>query len=233
MPISYLQSDSCVFPPVSQALKEPDGLLAIGGDLSPERLLMAYRNGIFPWFNQEDPILWWSPDPRAVLFPDRLHISRSMKRFLRHLPYRITLNHAFAAVIQHCAIARDETWITPDIQRAYIHMHMQGYAHSVEVWLENELVGGLYGIGMGQIFCGESMFSLYPNASKCALIAFCHYFTAHGGKLLDCQVLNSHTQSLGAENIPRESFIALLTRFQSIPLSASYEHRTLDSYAIS
>lgn len=154
-------------------------------------------------------ILWWSPDPRAVLFPEDLHISRSMRRFIRHCPYRFTLNHAFADVISACATERDEgTWIGRDVQQAYCQLHALGHAHSLEVWLENELVGGLYGVAVGAVFCGESMFSRADNASKSALMVFCHHFTQHGGELIDCQVLNAHTASLGAVEIPRNFFFA-------------------------
>lgn len=152
-------------------------------------------------------ILWWSPDPRAVLFPEDLHISRSMRRFLRRCPYHFTLNHAFEDVVRACASQRDEgTWIGDDVQQAYCQLHALGHAHSVEVWLENELVGGLYGIAVGSLFCGESMFSRADNASKSALMVFCHHFTHHGGELIDCQVLNAHTASLGAIEIPRNFF---------------------------
>ncbi len=155
------------FPSPELALREPNGLLALGGDLTAPRLLAAYQRGIFPWFNPGEMILWWSPDPRAVLFPEDLHISRSMRRFIRHCPYRFTLNHAFADVISACATERDEgTWIGRDVQQAYCQLHALGHAHSLEVWLENELVGGLYGVAVGAVFCGESMFSRADNASK-------------------------------------------------------------------
>ncbi|ACY58122.1 leucyl/phenylalanyl-tRNA--protein transferase [Yersinia pestis] len=166
-------------------------------------------------------ILWWSPDPRAVLFPEDLHISRSMRRFIRHCPYRFTLNHAFADVISACATERDEgTWIGRDVQQAYCQLHALGHAHSLEVWLENELVGGLYGVAVGAVFCGESMFSRADNASKSALMVFCHHFTQHGGELIDCQVLNAHTASLGAVEIPRNFFLQQLSQLQFSPLPA-------------
>lgn len=166
-------------------------------------------------------ILWWSPDPRAVLYPEDLHISRSMRHFLRNCPYRFTLNHAFEDVIRACATLRDEgTWIGDDVQQAYCHLHTLGHAHSVEVWLENELVGGLYGISVGSLFCGESMFSRANNASKSALMVFCHHFTRHGGELIDCQVLNAHTASLGAIEIPRNFFLQQLSQLQFSPLPA-------------
>ena len=181
-------------------------MLAIGGDLTAPRLLAAYERGIFPVLAGE-AILWWSPDPRAVLFPAEFHLNRSLKRFLRHDPFRITLNHDFAAVIAACAHRPDEgTWIGPEVQRAYQHLHRLGYAHSVEVWQDDQLVGGMYGVAQGALFCGESMFSRVTNASKCALMAFCRHFAAYGGELIDCQVLNAHTARLGAREIPRRQF---------------------------
>ncbi len=209
MRVTQLSSQSFIFPSPELALREPNGLLALGGDLTAPRLLAAYQRGIFPWFNPGEMILWWSPDPRAVLFPEDLHISRSMRRFIRHCPYRFTLNHAFADVISACATERDEgTWIGRDVQQAYCQLHALGHAHSLEVWLENELVGGLYGVAVGAVFCGESMFSRADNASKSALMVFCHHFTQHGGELIDCQVLNAHTASLGAVEIPRNFFLS-------------------------
>ncbi len=173
MRVTQLSSQSFIFPSPELALREPNGLLALGGDLTAPRLLAAYQRGIFPWFNPGEMILWWSPDPRAVLFPEDLHISRSMRRFIRHCPYRFTLNHAFADVISACATERDEgTWIGRDVQQAYCQLHALGHAHSLEVWLENELVGGLYGVAVGAVFCGESMFSRADNASKSALMVF-------------------------------------------------------------
>lgn len=219
--VTQLSSQSFIFPSPELALREPNGLLALGGDLTAPRLLAAYQRGIFPWFNPGEMILWWSPDPRAVLFPEDLHISRSMRRFIRHCPYRFTLNHAFADVISACATERDEgTWIGRDVQQAYCQLHALGHAHSLEVWLENELVGGLYGVAVGAVFCGESMFSRADNASKSALMVFCHHFTQHGGELIDCQVLNAHTASLGAVEIPRNFFLQQLSQLQFSPLPA-------------
>ncbi len=221
MRVTQLSSQSFIFPSPELALREPNGLLALGGDLTAPRLLAAYQRGIFPWFNPGEMILWWSPDPRAVLFPEDLHISRSMRRFIRHCPYRFTLNHAFAEVISACATERDEgTWIGPDVQRAYCQLYASGHAHSLEVWLGNELVGGLYGVAVGAVFCGESMFSRADNASKSALMVFCHHFTHHGGELIDCQVLNAHTASLGAVEIPRNFFLQQLSQLQFSPLPA-------------
>ncbi|WP_159564618.1 leucyl/phenylalanyl-tRNA--protein transferase [Budvicia diplopodorum] len=215
MPITQLHPESIVFPPVEYALKEPNGLLALGGDLSPERLMSAYQNGIFPWFSPDDPILWWSPDPRAVLIPQELHISRSMKKFLRKTQFQVTINSAFEDVIVACSNERSEgTWIVPDIQRSYFQLHQRGIAHSVEVWEEDTLVGGLYGVGQGLIFCGESMFSRRDNASKFALYALCQHFVNYGGKLIDCQILNDHTESLGAIEIPRSDYLHFLNKLQ-------------------
>ncbi|WP_435954403.1 leucyl/phenylalanyl-tRNA--protein transferase [Dryocola sp. BD626] len=215
MRLIQLSRDSIAFPSPEGALREPNGLLALGGDLSPARLLMAYQRGIFPWFSPGDPILWWSPDPRAVLFPEHFHVSRSMKRFHNRSPYRVTLNHAFEQTIAGCADDRSEgTWITHDIVEAYTRLHELGYAHSIEVWEGDELVGGMYGVIQGALFCGESMFSRRENASKTALLVFCQHFLRHGGKLIDCQVLNSHTASLGAIEIPRRDYLRYLATFR-------------------
>ena len=199
MRLVQLSRHSIAFPSPEGALREPNGLLALGGDLSPARLLMAYQRGIFPWFSPGDPILWWSPDPRAVLWPEQFHLSRSMKRFHQRSPYRVTLNHAFGEVIEGCASDRDEgTWITSSIVRAYHQLHELGHAHSIEVWQE-------------ALFCGESMFSRAENASKTALLVFCQDFAHSGGKLIDCQVLNNHTASLGAVDIPRRDYLDYLS----------------------
>lgn len=220
MRIVKLSPQSLAFPSPESALRDPNGLLAIGGDLTAPRLLAAYERGIFPWYSPGEAILWWSPDPRAVLFPTEFHLNRSLKRFLRHDPFRITLNHDFAAVIAACAHRPDEgTWIGPEVQRAYHHLHRLGYAHSVEVWQDNQLVGGMYGVAQGALFCGESMFSRVTNASKCALMAFCRHFAAYGGELIDCQVLNAHTARLGAREIPRRQFLQQLSTLQRRPLA--------------
>lgn len=211
MRLVQLSRHSIAFPSPEGALREPNGLLALGGDLSPARLLMAYQRGIFPWFSPGDPILWWSPDPRAILCPETFHVSRSMKRFHHHSPYRVTLNYAFGRVIAGCAEDRHEgTWITTGIVQAYHRLHELGHAHSLEVWRGEELVGGMYGVSLGALFCGESMFSRAENASKTALLVFCEQFNRHGGKLIDCQVLNSHTASLGAVEIARRDYLEQL-----------------------
>lgn len=189
------------------------GLLAVGGDLSSERLLAAYREGIFPWYSEGEPLLWWSPDPRFVLFPKELRVSRSMRQFLKKQPFRITFDHAFRSVIAACGKPRpgqDGTWITQAMQEAYIALHELGYAHSVEVWQEGSLVGGLYGISIGRAFFGESMFSTSANASKAALITLVSGRPDLDFNLIDCQVETPHLGSLGARPIPRREFIALL-----------------------
>ncbi|SLM62977.1 MULTISPECIES: leucyl/phenylalanyl-tRNA--protein transferase [Dickeya] len=221
MLLPELSPFSLAFPNPQTALRDPNGLLAFGGDLSPERLLIAYSQGIFPWFSPPDPILWWSPDPRAVLFPGEFHLSRSMKKCIRRAPYQVTLNHAFSAVIAACASERDEgTWISDEMVQAYLQLHQTGHAHSVEVWRGQQLVGGLYGIAQGGLFCGESMFSRADNASKFALAAFLSHFTDCGGQLIDCQVLNPHTASLGARELPRRAFLTRLPSLQQIRLKA-------------
>lgn len=205
------------FPDPHTALREPDGLLAAGGDLSPARLLYAYRHGIFPWYSAGQPILWWCPDPRAVMFPDDLRISRSLCKILRRHNYQVTLDRAFVQVMQACAETRRNqpesgTWITPAMQLAYNQLHQLGYAHSAEVWVDGELAGGLYGIAMGSIFFGESMFSRRANASKIALVWLTQQLTAWGYKMLDCQVTSAHLQRLGSVSIPRSEFLTLLRR---------------------
>ncbi len=205
--------DTSPFPDVSLALREPDGLLAIGGNLSVTRLLNAYRSGIFPWYSAGQPVLWWSPDPRSVLFPDKLQVSRSMRKELRRNAFTLTLDHAFNAVVRSCAQPRANsrgTWITPDILRAYGQLHQQGYAHSVEAWQQGKLVGGLYGVALGRIFFGESMFHTVDNASKAAFIACTGYLRRQGCVLIDCQVQSQHLDSLGAELLPRERFVQML-----------------------
>lgn len=210
------QDTSYQFPDISLALDEPDGLLAVGGDLSPARLLAAYRHGIFPWFNHEQPILWWSPNPRTVLFPSRLHVSRSLRKTLRKQPFNVTADTAFAKVIEACSAPRaDEagTWITGEMKQAYQHLAELGHAHSVECWRDGELVGGLYGIGIGKVFFGESMFSRMRDASKVAYVYLVRQLEQWGYALVDCQVHSAHLESLGAENIDRETFRDLLNRW--------------------
>lgn len=208
MPVFSL-SHKLAFPPVHLASEE--GLLAVGGDLSPERLILAYRNGIFPWYNPGEPILWWSPDPRLVLFPKELHISRSLRRVLRKGRFQITFNTRFREVIAACARARrptgEGTWITPEMEAAYCRLNDMGYAHSVEAWQAGQLAGGLYGVALGRCFFGESMFARTSNASKVAFVTLVKRLDALDFKLVDCQVHTQHLVSLGAREIPRKDFL--------------------------
>lgn len=205
--IPWLQRPA--FPPVESALSEPNGLLAVGGELSPEWLLTAYRHGVFPWFSADQPILWWSPDPRLVLFPQKLRISRSLRRTLRQGRYEIRFDTAFRDVVARCAAPRGSdpgTWITVEMQEAYQRMHELGYAHSVESWADDELVGGLYGIALGRAFFGESMFSRRPDASKVALAHLVQYLKQQEFAVIDCQMTTPHLLSLGAEEMSRRDF---------------------------
>ncbi|MFK7952851.1 MAG: leucyl/phenylalanyl-tRNA--protein transferase [Ekhidna sp.] len=210
MPI-YRLSEDLIFPSVNGA---EDGVVAIDGDLSSERLMLAYRSGIFPWYNEDQPIVWWSPDPRFVLFPDRLHISRSMKRILKKEEFKVTFNRDFEGVISQCKQVfregQEGTWITEEMKEAYINLFELGHAKSVEVWKEEKLVGGMYGVDLGKVFCGESMFSTVSNASKVALISFVEKFKKEGGQLFDCQVHSYHLETLGAEEISRKEFMKWL-----------------------
>lgn len=215
--LSFLNHELERFPSPEYALSDPNGLLAIGGDLQPIRLLAAYYEGIFPWFNADDPILWWSPDPRAVFVPGSIKISRSMRKFLKKQDWQYTINHSFEQVIQGCSKPRskqDGTWITNDIQSAYLALHEQGHAHSVEVRQDGELIGGLYGLVIGQVFCGESMFHTHTNASKAAMIVLHQHLLRNGFKLIDAQVMNPHLDTLGAKAIKRVDFLKLLKRFR-------------------
>jgi len=201
------------FPPVRSALTEPNGLLAAGGDLSPERLLEGYRRGIFPWYSEGDPILWWSPDPRMVLFPAEFKISRSLAKILRNRRYETRFDSAFADVIASCAAPRKGapgTWIGEAMIDAYLELHRLGYAHSVETWIDGELAGGLYGVAMGGVFFGESMFSRVRDASKIALSALVAHLKSGGFGLIDCQMHTLHLETLGAREIPRARFSRLL-----------------------
>ena len=208
----YYVFNDLFFPPVSEA--DEEGILAIGGDLDPERLKLAYKSGIFPWFNEGDPILWWSPDPRMVLFLDELIVSKSMRNILNRNQFKVTLNQNFAAVISNCQnIKRDGqngTWISNEMIDAYCKLNEQGIAKSVEVWQDEVLVGGLYGIDLGHVFCGESMFSKVSNASKVAFIALVNYLQKENYKLLDCQVYNPHLESLGCREVDREEFMSII-----------------------
>lgn len=205
----YRLNDELWFPPVEEA--EDCGLLAVGGDLSPERLLLAYSLGIFPWYNQGEPLLWWSPDPRCVLFPDEVHVSRSLRRTMRRDTYRISFNENFAGVIYWCRGLRagldgSGTWITPEMRSAYLRLHELGFAHSVECWEDDELIGGLYGVAIGRCFFGESMFSRRNNASKIVLVKLMEYLRKKDFVLLDCQQTTDHLLSMGAREISRGYF---------------------------
>jgi leucyl/phenylalanyl-tRNA--protein transferase len=209
-----LHDDSgTAFPPTSEALDSPNGLLAWGGDLRPERLLTAYRSGIFPWYSQGQPILWWSPAPRCVIFPAKVHLSRRTRRRYNSGIYRLTADSVFAEVVSACAGPRDYdsgTWITGDMLEAYVRLHQSGHAHSLEVWENEILVGGIYGLALGSVFFGESMFGRRTDASKIALVALCRHLHGQGYGLLDCQVGNPHLFSMGAEEISRRAFETLL-----------------------
>ena len=213
MPIYWLRKDDTGFPHPNTA--SPDGLLAVGGDLSAERLLTAYNRGIFPWYSAGDPILWWSPDPRFVLYPAELRVSKSMRPYFNQRKYRVTYDTAFAEVIAACGAiprhGRIATWITPEMKAAYIRLHRLGYAHSVEVWADDELVGGLYGIALGRVFFGESMFARATNASKFGFITLVRDLERRGYELIDCQQQTAHLARLGARAITRDRFLEILT----------------------
>lgn len=211
--LTLLDSRNPQFPPATQALDNPEGLLAAGGNLEPDTLLRAYHSGIFPWYSSDQPILWWSPDPRCVIDPGEFHASRSLARSLRRKPWRFTVDRAFDVVIQYCAATRadtDGTWITEEMIQAYMRLRHSGHAHSVEVWLDGKLVGGLYGVRVGALFCGESMFSLVNDASKLALWHLCQLCEASDIRLIDCQLPTPHLMSLGAKPMARRDFIARL-----------------------
>ncbi len=215
-----LNQHSLRFPPVDRA--SPEGLLAVGGDLRPKRLLAAYRQGIFPWYNEGEPILWWSPNPRAVLFPEKLHVSRSLTRRLRPNVFTVTLDTCFRAVMEECAGPRPQypeggTWITGEMLEAYTHLHELGYAHSVETWQGDCLVGGLYGVAIGGAFFAESMFTKVDDASKVALVRLVRQLHAWSFRLVDCQQSSPHVMRFGAEEIPRKDFIHHLTQALTLP----------------
>jgi leucyl/phenylalanyl-tRNA--protein transferase len=201
------------FPPVSEALTEPNGLLAAGGDLEPERLLAAYRQGIFPWYQEGQPILWWSPDPRAVLMPDALKVSRSLRRSLKKRRFEFRVDTAFERVVAACAEPRGYgggTWITAETAAAYERLHRLGWAHSFETWADGLLVGGLYGVGIGRVFFAESMFTRVTDASKVALVHGVDLLRSRNIELVDCQVASAHTRSLGVVDVPRSEFLSLI-----------------------
>lgn len=212
------------FPPVDLALRQPNGLLAIGGNLAPERIVNAYRAGVFPWYSADQPILWWSPDPRSVLFPQHLRVSRSLRKTMRQERFLITMDRAFDQVIGHCAMAerpgQDGTWIVSNMVEAYRRLHNMGFAHSVEAWQSGTLVGGLYGIAIGRVFFGESMFSKVSDASKVAFVQFVGALEQWGYQLIDCQIETDHLNRFGAQNVPRREFVALLQRWCREPPAA-------------
>jgi leucyl/phenylalanyl-tRNA--protein transferase len=203
------------FPPVERALHDPNGLLAAGGDLSPERLIDAYSRGIFPWFGEDDPLLWWSPDPRMVLFTAELHVSRSLRKVLRSGRFTVTFDTAFRDVMRGCAEPRDGqegTWITPAMVHAYTQLSVLGYAHSAEAWVDGQLAGGLYGVSVGRMFFGESMFARQSDASKVAFVTLVAQLRRWGVPMIDCQMSTPHLASLGARDVPRAAFLADLPR---------------------
>ncbi|MEC7816077.1 MAG: leucyl/phenylalanyl-tRNA--protein transferase [Pseudomonadota bacterium] len=210
--LPWLDPDHLWFPPANEALDDPDGLLALGGDLSPQRLELAYRNGIFPWFSEDQPILWWSPDPRCVLFPEDIHVSRSLRRVLNRRTFTVTADQCFGRIIRLCASTRAEgTWITDDMVAAYTRLHRLGLAHSIEVWNpRGELAGGMYGVAIGRCFFGESMFSLETNASKVLMVHLAHQLADWGYRIMDCQVESQHLLTMGARTIPRSEFLSIL-----------------------
>lgn len=208
----YKLDDKIWFPHPSNA--DNDGLLAFGGDLSLKRLILAYSNAIFPWYSEDSPILWWSPDPRFVLFPKKIKISSSMKKFIKKSNFNVTFDTAFKDVIDNCGKLREEdgTWILPEMKKAYYHLHLKGLAHSVEVWNGDKLVGGLYGVSIGKCFFGESMFSIESNASKFGFIKLTEYLIKNNFIIIDCQVYTKHLESLGAESISRIQFLEIISK---------------------
>ncbi|WP_419177186.1 leucyl/phenylalanyl-tRNA--protein transferase [Gallaecimonas xiamenensis] len=221
MALPELPDNPCLFPDPVHALDQPNGLLAFGGDLSPTRLMAAYRLGIFPWFNPGEPILWWSPNPRGVCVPGQIHLSASLQKWLRKTPYQYRCNTAFAEVLEGCAAPRDGqggTWLSPQMRSAYQRLHELGFAHSVEVWLDGALAGGLYGVSVGSIFCGESMFHRQPNASKAAFAALHHHLLDHA-VLIDCQLMNPHLERLGVREMPRSDYLHLLAEHRDRPMA--------------
>ena len=205
------------FPPVERALKDPNGLLAAGADLSAPRLLQAYRRGIFPWYSAGQPPLWWSPDPRMVLYCAELKVSRSLAKSVRNKGYELRIDSAFAEVLEGCALRAEGTWLSADMKKAYLGLHRGGYAHSFETWRDGELVGGLYGVALGRMFYGESMFSRASDASKVALVNLVSFLTRHGFPLIDCQMHTALLESLGAREIPRREFLRALGSLVNYP----------------
>ncbi|ELM3749361.1 leucyl/phenylalanyl-tRNA--protein transferase [Aeromonas dhakensis] len=221
--LTQLDDELCWFPDPEHALDEPNGLLAIGGDLSPARLLAAYHKGIFPWNEPHQPLLWWSPDPRGVVQPAQLHIGRSLRKFIRRTPFDISIDRAFNEVIAACAASRRSasgTWISTPMIDAYRQLHRLGHAHSIEIWQDGQLQAGLYGLSLGRVFCGESMFSRIDNGAKLAMVALCQHFARHNGALIDCQMQNDFLATMGIEEWPRSKFLTTLTQLSRQPLAA-------------
>ncbi|MDP2715976.1 leucyl/phenylalanyl-tRNA--protein transferase [Rheinheimera sp.] len=220
-----LSAHDVSFPPLHRALSNPDGLLAMGGDLSPSRLISAYSQAIFPWFSESDPLLWWSPSQRAIFAPDTLKLNRTLKKQLKRYQLHFSVNTAFAQVMAHCAAPRAKqpgTWILPEMQQAYQQLHLQGHAHSIEVWQQDTLVGGLYGVLVGNLFCGESMFNLLPDTAKLALVALQYHLQQVAPGWIDCQMPNPFLLQLGAQSLPRADYVSLLHRSAAQQIPASH-----------
>ncbi len=220
--LTFLDVDHPVFPSQDKALENPDGLLAVGGNLQPETLISAYHQGIFPWYEDGQPLLWWSPAERAVIYPDDIKVSRSLRRTLKQTDWEVRLDSDFLSVIEHCAAPRkkgnEDTWITDEMMSSYFRLHQMGYAHSLEIWRHDKLVGGLYGVLVGAVFCGESMFSLEKDASKIALVQLAIIMKEYAcGGLIDCQLSNEHLLSMGAVTISRRKFLATLADLADQP----------------
>lgn len=214
MSIPWLDEQDLIFPPLESALTEPNGLLAAGGDLSSERLLLAYKQGIFPWYEEGEPVYWWSPDPRSILEPQKIKISKSLAKSLKAEKFKVSCNLAFRKVIEGCAISRayaSGTWITHEMTKAYVILHDMGAAHSIDIWKDDELVGGLYGVAIGKVFFGESMFHKCSDASKVALATLCQILSDAGFPLIDCQVRSDHMDSMGAVDMDRKQFLSILS----------------------